>query len=94
MPVFPPTTHDVLLELLRLGLAWHEARSLPAEEVLCLLYHSALQRDLHDLQTQAAGIASQPFADPHEQQRLLLRLQHHASAKLRQFYQAHKADSG
>jgi hypothetical protein len=81
-----PTIHDVLLELLRLGLSWREARSLPAEEVLCLLSHAALRRDLGELEAEAARIANQPFADPHEQQRLLLRLKHVAAARLTRFY--------
>jgi hypothetical protein len=88
---FPPTTHDVLLELLRLGLSWNDARSLPAEEVLCLLAHAALRRELDELNAESARIASLPFADPHEQQRLLLRLKHSAAGKLDRFYRERSA---
>lgn len=76
----------MLLELLRLGLSWGEARSLPAEEVLCLLAHASLRRDLSELEHEAARIASLPFADPHEQQRLLLKLKHAAAGKLQRFH--------
>jgi hypothetical protein len=75
-----------LLELLRLGLSWREARSLPAEDVLCLLSHAALRRNLGEVEAEAARIANLPFADPHEQQRLLLRLKHTAAGKLQRFY--------
>jgi hypothetical protein len=83
---FLPTTHEVLLELLRLGLSWYEARALSAEEVLCLLAHATLKRDLEALEAETIRIASLPFADPHEQQRQLLKLKHMAAGKLQRFY--------
>ena len=59
---------------------------MPAEDVLCLLYHAKLRRELGEIESETARIASLPFADPHEQQRLLVKLMHQAAGKLQQFY--------
>jgi hypothetical protein len=76
----------VLLELMHLGLSWNEARALGAEEVLCLLAHATLTRELRGLEADAARIAGLPFADSHEQQRVLLKLRHTAATCLARFY--------
>ena len=82
----PPTAHQVLLELLGLGLSLAEAKSIGAEEMLCLLHHARLRDDLAALEAEAARVASLPFADAHDQQRALARLGHHAQARLARFY--------
>jgi hypothetical protein len=82
----PPTAHQVLLELLGLGLGLAEARSIGLEEALCLLHHAGLRHDLAALEAEAARVAGLPFADAHEQQRALARLGHQAQARLARFY--------
>ncbi len=46
----------------------------------------ACRRELGAIEAEAARIASLPFADSHEQQRLLLKLRHTAAQCLARFY--------
>jgi hypothetical protein len=81
-----PAAHEVLLELLACGLNWAEARALPLEDVACLLHVSAHRRELAALDAEAARIASLPWDDAQEQQRLLLKLRHQAAAAIARFH--------
>lgn len=76
----------MLLELVSRGLSYREARELSCEEVLCLAAHSALLRELEAIAAETARVAGLPFAEPHEQQRLLHKLRHSAALAQARFH--------
>jgi hypothetical protein len=76
----------MLIALLRLGLSYAEARTIGMEEMLCLLHHAQLDKQLAALDQEAARIAGLQFADPHEQQQALTAVHHGARALLDRFH--------
>lgn len=74
------------MALTRCQLSYAEARALGFEEMLCLLHHAAFEKRLSELSAEAQRVAGLPFADPHEQQRALLAIQHRAAAEVERFY--------
>lgn len=78
--------HMLLLELLRSGMSLEEARSLGIEELLCFVAHLRLERELNELDEEAARIASLPFAEEQPRQHALSALRLKGRGLIEKFY--------
>lgn len=73
-----------------LGLSYPEARGVPVEEVLCLLYHAAHRRRQLELGREAEAVSLSPFGERHEREQALARLRlAHASNEERFLHPPH-----
>ena len=80
------------MALLDAGIEYHEALSLGYEQMLCLLHHRVLDRNLEYLNSESVRIAGLMAADPSEQQQMLVRIKHLAAAELDEFYRIYKEE--